>query len=463
MAWPTPSPAAAQFDHISSPSLFSTPHNWSYVKVVFFTVPRPHGDPTLFEQIVKDPHALARHCQSPLAEERNRYLVHCAEVGLTLGMRRTIAAYLLVVTNYLRLGDRPGVPITAAEIETQATRWANRSSSRAQNARTREPYRRFIIYATQWLKFLGRWQPPIPAAHRYADRVAAFAEYMRQERGLSPNSVMCRIWIVQQFLDRLCHSRCLEEVTPAHVDDALLDKLRREKHARTSVRSYAYALRAFFRYAQTQGWCHRGLAETIQAPRVFSQDSLPSGPSWDDVQRMLATTEGDTAMAIRDRAVLLLLTVYGCRAGEAVGLCLEDLDWQRELIHFTRSKSYRKQTYPLSRPVGDAILRYLKEARPRSASRHVFLQLNAPFRPLTANALWWVVSRRLHGLGLSLRHYGPHALRHACASHLLEQGFTLKEIGDHLGHRDPETTRIYTKVDLIGLRQVAAFDIGGLL
>ncbi len=417
----------------------------------------------MFEQIVKDPRALARHCQSPLAEERHRYLVHCAEVGMTLGLRRSIAAYLLVVTNYLRLGNRPGVPITAAEIEAQAACWANRSSSRAQNARTREPYRRFVTHATQWLKFMGRWQAPVPAARPYADRVAAFADHMLRERGLSPKSVTCRCFVVQQFLDRLCHSRCLEEITPVHVDDALLDKLRREKHARTSVRSYAYALRAFFRYAQTQRWCRHGLAETIQAPRVYSQDSLPSGPSWDDVQRMLAGTEGDTTMAIRDRAILLMLTVYGCRAGEVVSLRLENLDWQQECIHFTRSKSFRTQTFPLSRTVGDAILRYLKEARPRSSSRHLFLQLNAPCRPLTANALWWVVSRRLHALGLSLRHYGPHALRHACASHLLEQGFTLKEIGDHLGHRDPETTRIYTKVDLIGLRQVAAFDIGGLL
>jgi integrase/recombinase XerD len=62
-----------------------------------------------------------------------------------------------------------------------------------------------------------------------------------------------------------------------------------------------------------------------------------------------------------------------------------------------------------------------------------------------------------------LAHYGPHALRHACASHLMEQGLSLKEIGDHLGHRLPDTTRIYAKVDLAGLRRVADFDLGGLL
>src|SRR5205807_5227659 len=109
----------------------------------------------------------------------------------------------------------------------------------------------------------------------------------------------------------------------------------------------------------------------------------------------------------------------------------------------------------------DAILRYLKEVRRRSAHREVFLALLAPTRPL--GNLWAVVGPRLRQLGVSLPHHGPHALRHACATHLLAQGLSLKEIGDHLGHQDPDTTRIYAKVDLVGLRQVADFDLGGLL
>ena len=72
-------------------------------------------------------------------------------------------------------------------------------------------------------------------------------------------------------------------------------------------------------------------------------------------------------------------------------------------------------------------------------------------------------SRRLHALGLTLPHYGPHALRHACATHLLAQGLSLKEIGDHLGHQSPETTRIYAKVDLAALRTVGDFSLEGLL
>ena len=88
--------------------------------------------------------------------------------------------------------------------------------------------------------------------------------------------------------------------------------------------------------------------------------------------------------------------------------------------------------------------------------------MRAPFRPLRSG-LWRIVARRLRPLGVSISHHGPHALRHACATRLLDQGLSLKEIGDHLGHRQPDTTRIYAKVDLAGLRRVAEFDLGGLL
>ena len=74
-----------------------------------------------------------------------------------------------------------------------------------------------------------------------------------------------------------------------------------------------------------------------------------------------------------------------------------------------------------------------------------------------------VVARPMQRLGIKSFHHGPHALRHACAAHLLSENFTLKEIGDHLGHRSPVATRIYAKVDLPGLREVAAFDLGGVL
>jgi integrase len=168
-------------------------------------------------------------------------------------------------------------------------------------------------------------------------------------------------------------------------------------------------------------------------------------------------TEGDQPHDIRARPILMLFAIYGLRAGEVNRLRLDDLDWEHELLSVVSSKIKRVRTYPLVRSVGDAILRYLQEVRPHSPHRELFLSLHAPFRPVHSTP-WCLVARRLKSLGVSLPHYGPHALRHACAARLLAAGASLKEIGDQLGHVDPDTTRIYAKVDLVGLRQVADFE-----
>ena len=417
----------------------------------------------MFEQLFERPHALARQRNGPLAEERRRYLAHCADQQMAPRTLRGIAIYTLVIARALRLADRPGELLTRAEVEQQADHWADRRPRPPRMKRRQLSRTRFLRYALRWLRFLGRLQRPAPPPGSCADRVAAFAEALRGEKGLSPRTITDRCFAVQQFLQRLGPSHGLRDVTVAQIDQALVELVTQGGYARTSVRLLAGNLRSFFDYAEAQGWCRPGLAAAIKAPRVFAHETLPAGPSWDDVRRLIATADGDRPADIRDRALLMLLAVYGLRAGEVGRLRLEDFDWEHELLTVTRGKTQHVQTYPLARPVGEAVLRYLKEVRPRSAHREVFLTCRAPFRPLRSSALGQVVRLRLHALGAVLPHYGTHVLRHACATHLLERGLTLKEIGDHLGHRHPDTTRIYAKVDLAGLRRVADFDLGGLL
>jgi len=109
------------------------------------------------------------------------------------------------------------------------------------------------------------------------------------------------------------------------------------------------------------------------------------------------------------------------------------------------------------------VIRYLREVRPASVRREVFLTLKAPFRPLSPGALYHLTQTRFTRLGILNPRRGPHSLRHACATWLRSEGFSLKEIGDHLGHRSGFATRTYAKVDIAGLREVATFDLGGLL
>lgn len=290
--------------------------------------------------------------------------------------------------------------------------------------------------------------------------LAEFDDYMRNERGLSIATRRGRRSVIGRFLSNMATAgNPLTDLTIRDVDAFLQSLGEQGGYSRASLQMVASCLRPFFRYGATRGWCGNGLAEAIKSPRVYSLDSVPLGPSWEDVKRLLALTEGNKPTDIRARAILMLLAIYGLRAGEVKLLRLDDFDWKGELLSVSCSKTRRKRIFPLSRPVGDAVLLYIKEVRPRTRHREVFLTLDG--RPL--KDIYIIVGPRLRRLQTDIPHHGPHALRHACATHLLAEGCSLKQIGDQLGHQDPDATRIYAKVDISGLRKVADVDLGGLV
>ena len=287
---------------------------------------------------------------------------------------------------------------------------------------------------------------------------------MRVERGLSPVTIATRKERMHLFFASLpSRVRSLGDVTISQID-AYLEGEAQRGWRRSSLHALGSSLRCFFRYAAQQGWCVASLALGIDLPRRYVLGDVPRAPTIDEVNQLLeATATGNDPVTIRDHAVLSLLIHYGLRRGEVERLTLDDMDWVAETIHVTRPKLRRPQCYPLSVPVGEAILRYVREVRPRCSHRAVFLTIKAPFRPLSGNSISAMVRMRLTEQGVKLNRVGAHCLRHACASQLLDAGFTLKEIADHLGHRSMNSTRIYTKIDLHGLRQVAEFDLGALL
>lgn len=416
----------------------------------------------MFDQLFSRPRAVQAYLQAPLLEFRLQYLRWCAAQGATRATLKNVAVYQRAIVRSIDL--QGAAKIRPEQIHAAADHWISRQPTYHAQTNGKASRVRFVSTAIQWLGFLDRLERPHTPESPGADVVATFAEYMRSERGLSPLTVYTRCHRIQEFLTRFCPDReALRHVTMREIDQAIAQKGTQDGCTRASIRTYAYILRSFFRYAETRGWCAPDVAAGILPPRVYTGEQLPAGPTWDQVQQLCAGADGDARAQIRDRAMLLLFAVYGFRVGEVRRLRLEDLDWQAETIRVIRSKQQqRMQMYPLVTVVGEAILRYLK-TRPRSASRLMFLSLKAPIRPLGNGALWQIVNRRLRPLGLPIVRQGPHSLRHACATHLLAQGLSMKEIGDHLGHRNPAATSQYAKVDLAGLRQVADFDLTGLV
>jgi len=415
----------------------------------------------MFETLFRYPRVLARHCDGPWCQQREQFLTHCASAGAAKQTLLRLARELLIVAQRIELSGNRSIPIE--ELETAADRWVAYQRRRHRIRDARFSRQLFVHTATAWLRFLGRLEQPHQKPPAFADLIGEFADYMRKERGLSPRTIHNRCWHAQAFLRWLSEEgHCLAEVELEQVDAFLVLK-GTQGWCRVSIASIVDALRTFFDYAAAQGRCTAKLAAGIEGPRLFKHEALPLGPKWEDVQQLIASTSTEHPQDIRDRAILLLLAVYALRSGEVVALSLDDLNWEQEILHLSRPKQRRKQEYPLLASVGEAILRYLQQVRPRCPSRSVFLTIRAPFRPLAASRLHYLVTTRMEALNIRCPRRGPHALRHACATHLVAEGLSLKQIGDHLGHRSLYATRTYAKVDLAGLRQVADFDLGGLL
>jgi integrase len=173
------------------------------------------------------------------------------------------------------------------------------------------------------------------------------------------------------------------------------------------------------------------------------------------VERILECCDRTRSVGRRNHAILLLLARLGIRAGEVVGLSLDDIDWNTGQITI-RGKGGKSAQLPLTADVGTALAAYLRHDRPPSANRKVFLRHRAPFvgfaNPSTISTL---VMRALKHAGVESAHTGAHVFRHSLATSLLRQGGSLDEIGELLRHQSPNTTAIYAKVDVTALHALA--------
>ncbi|MGB5833939.1 MAG: site-specific integrase [Thiohalocapsa sp.] len=206
----------------------------------------------MFEKLFKRPSVIARQLAAPLASERASVLAQRAEQGAARDTLVRLARQLLVVVRELDLTS--GDSITLAAIETEAERWA-RQQRRRRRARTLRWSRVFFVQtATAWLRYLGRLRIPEPPTQPFAPLLDAFIGFLKHERGLSTATTTNYQWHVEHFLADFSTGR--NSVAEVRVADSDAFLSRQGAHwCRVSIASSAKALRAFFRYAEDQGWC----------------------------------------------------------------------------------------------------------------------------------------------------------------------------------------------------------------
>ena len=413
----------------------------------------------MFDNLFKCPDTIEAYSSAPLADERLSFLHHLRESGSGTTSLRHHACSQLRLVRLLELTDDQSVSVVRIEA---AVRSAGGGSGFPRQA-SASVIKVFVADAVRWMRFLGRLEEPGAVRHSHAVELDVWVDWMRRDRGLSQTTVGALRRVVEDFFDRLAPGgTVLSAITISDIDRTCAAWYAERQLGRRTRNIYARRLRAFFLFAESRGLCTPDLSVAIVPPRVYAETGIPRGFARGDVIRLLATTEGDQPSDIRDRAMLMLFITYGLRSGEVAGLRLDDVDWLEETLRVRCPKPGTTRLLPLSPAAGHALLRYLREVRPRHPDRTLFLTLKAPFQAIDSRACSGVVRRRADRLGIRAPCRGAHALRHAAAQHLLDQGMSMKVIGDYLGHRSPSTTAIYARIDLKALREVADCDPGDL-
>ena len=379
-----------------------------------------------------------------------RFAARLVEIGLG---RQGVWRSLNVVGGFLRWIERGGRPL--ADVDERSVERYLRSRARRQSI---QPGDRAALM--RWLAVLrdggaiAQAVPPVSTPH---ERIfLAFADYLRTERGLVPTSIVRHLPVIRQFLQEVC---------PAGDDD--LGKFKQddviryvERHARDwspkTGKAMCWSLRAFLRYLHHRGLNPRSLAGCVPSMRRWKLADLPTYLSAEQVRKALASCDQTTAMGRRDYAVLMMLAKLGLRATEVATLDLDDVDWRAgEMV--IRAKGRQRTRVPMPPDVGAAVVAYLRDGRPRSSSRRLFVRMLAPHVGLASGcAITMIAKSALDRVGIEgCAHRGAHIFRHSLATELLRSGATLSEIGQLLRHGNHDTTRIYAKVDVEALRAVS--------
>lgn len=201
------------------------------------------------------------------------------------------------------------------------------------------------------------------------------------------------------------------------------------------------------------------LAASLPHVRTLRNSFIPHAWKTNDVKKLLASIDRDSAKGKRDYAILLMVTRLGLRASDIRNMRLSNLNWNRKTISLSIQKTGRAQELPLLEDIGWAIIDYLKNGRPQTVCDRLFVRHRAPFDSFGENESFY---RELHRY-MQVADINPptgvrcglHSLRSTLAKNMLEAKNPLPVISEVLGHTNINTTSIYLKIDLEGLRKCA--------
>jgi integrase/recombinase XerD len=286
--------------------------------------------------------------------------------------------------------------------------------------------------------------------------LSAYQGYLLEVRGFAPPTIHAHCRSAAEFMQTVrnrgadFHSHAL---TRQQIERFVVLVSRRLR--RGTLQHVVAHIRSFLRFLVMRGEAPVGLDSQIDTPRSYRLEQLPKSLPWDTVCAFVESIDRTDVQGSRDYAMFMLIASYGLRACDVAGLKLEDIDWRTGQISFKQQKTKHQLVLPLSEPVAEAMLAYLRGGRPRTICREIFMTLRAPISPISIHTIGGAFRSRVRRGKLPIPFEGVHCLRHSYAMHLLRQGASLKAIGDVLGHHNAESTCVYLRLDFEELRDVA--------
>ncbi len=250
------------------------------------------------------------------------------------------------------------------------------------------------------------------------------------------------------------HVYNIKEITQAHV---LLYLQSLDARTESLVQNTLSTLKYFFIHLYDSDHIDTNLSNVIPRNNIKRQPKLPSTYTKEEIEKVLKSIDRGCDLGKRNYAILLLACRLGLRASDICTLRFENIFWEKNLIIINQHKTGKKIDLPLLPGIGNAIIDYLKYARPVSKEPFVFLRVKAPFSRLYGTALTALVHKSLVHAGINIenRRHGAHSLRHSLAGILLGQKIILPVISEVLGHGSVESTKYYLRIDLSNLKQCA--------
>jgi site-specific recombinase XerD len=283
----------------------------------------------------------------------------------------------------------------------------------------------------------------------------AYERYLRETRALAEATIVNYVPFIRDFLKDRFGDRPVMLSRLCADDVVKFVRCQASRLHKKRAKLMTTALRSFLNYTRYCGESTVNLAAAVPVVPNWSMTSIPRAIAPEQVRQLLASVDRSTSVGRRDYAILLLLARLGLRSGEVVSLKLDDIDWNAGQLAVCGKSGHRGQL-PLTAEVGEAIAAYLQHGRQHSTCRCVFLRAKAPVRGLQGpGSIGSIVFHSLKRSGVDAPTHGAHQFRHGLATQMLRQGASLREIGDVLGHRHPDTTKIYTKVDIEAMRALA--------